>query len=197
MMTSVARLTLFLLISFAHIGLSAFTETTKSGKDYVEPNSAGTWCYYPAAKSNLDVACVGKQAEFLSVMDAHLAQGVSISYYGANNQRLGGAEYPVKTTSGKVYLCLSGRAGDGTYKTECELSTLDNRFGGSSPCALAVSQKTVTDGCYVPGGASAPAPSGGSTSSPLTSGTVSALWSALVHKSILLGLSLVFLLVVN
>jgi hypothetical protein len=103
MMTSVARLTLFLLISFAHIGLSAFTETTKSGKDYVEPNSAGTWCYYPAAKSNLDVACVGKQAEFLSVMDAHLAQGVSISYYGANNQRLGGAEYPVKTTSGKVY----------------------------------------------------------------------------------------------
>lgn len=172
MMTSIARLTLFLLISFVHTALSAFTKTIQSGRDYVEPNSAGTWCYYPAAKSNLDVACVGKQAEFVSVMAAHLAQGVSISYYGANNQRLGGAEYPVKTTAGKVYLCLSGRAGDGTYKTECELSTLDNRFGGLSRCALAVSQETVTDGCYVPGGGS-----GGSTSSSLTSEAASTLRS--------------------
>jgi len=193
MMTSIARLTLFLLISFAHTALSAFTKTTKTGNDYVELNSAGTWCYYPAANSNLDVACVGKEAEFVSVMDAHLAQGVSISYYGANNQRLGGAEYPVKTTSGKVYLCLSGRAGDGTYKTECALSTLDNRFGGSSQCALAVSQKTVTDGCYVPGDPASTKPatgtrtavsgetavSGGSMSSPSTSGTASTLRSSL------------------
>lgn len=193
-MTFIAHLTLFILIYFAHTALSAFTKAIKSGKDYVEPNSAGTWCYYPAAKSKLDVACVGKQAEFVSVMGAHLAQGVSIGYYGANNQRLGGAEYPVKTTSGKVYLCLSGRAGDGTYKTECELSTLDNRFGGSSRCAFAVSQTTVTDGCYVPGA------SGGSTSSSLASGTASTLRSTLVHKSMVFGLGLmsfVFLLVVN
>lgn len=99
-MTFIARLTLFILNYFAHTALSAFTKAIKSGKDYVEPNSAGTWCYYPAAKSKLDVACVGKQAEFVSVMGAHLAQGVSIGYYGANNQRLGGAEYPVKTKDG-------------------------------------------------------------------------------------------------
>jgi hypothetical protein len=50
-----------------------------------------------------------------------------------------------------VYLCLSGRGGDKTYQTECEITTADNRFGGLSRCALAVSQKTVTDECYVPG----------------------------------------------
>ena len=186
MITSITRPTLFLLIFSAHAALSAFTKTARSGKDYVEPNTAGTWCYYPGTDSNIDVACVGNKAALAPVIDAHISQGVSISYYGADNQRLGGAEYPVKTTGGKVYLCLSGRAGDGTYKTECEVSTADNQFGLLSRCALAVSQKTVTDGCYVPGVAptplnatssatgTRPAESAGSTSS----GTASTLNSA-------------------
>jgi len=171
MKTSITRLTLFLLISFAHVARSAFTKTTRSGNDYVEPNTAGTWCYYPSTNSNIDVACVGTKAGLAPVIDAHISQGVSISYYGADKQRLGGAEYPVKTTAGKVYLCLSGRAGDGTYKTECEVSTVDNRFGVVSRCALAVSQKTVTDGCYVPGVAPTPA---NATSSAAGTGTSAA-----------------------
>lgn len=205
LLSMITSITPFLLVFFAHAALSAFTKTARSGQDYVEPNTAGTWCYYPGTNSKIDVACVGNKAEFAPVIDAHISQGVSISYYGADHQRLGGAEYPVKTTAGKVYLCLSGRAGDGTYKTECEISTADNQFGLLSRCALAVSQKTVTDGCYVSGVAptpanatssatgTRPAESAGSTSS----GTASTLNSAsATHKSYALGLGLTTLVFV-
>lgn len=153
-------LLLFSLLSKPTHG--AFTIPVTSGNDssVIEQNTAGTWCYYPAPRSNrtipLDRGCTGSNADFQAVMATHLAQAASISYYSASLDRLGGPEYPVKTSAGKVYLCISGRAIDGLYETSCEQATSDNQFGrgpfgNRTVCALQVSQQTVSDGCYAPG----------------------------------------------
>ncbi|KAF8157238.1 hypothetical protein B0H34DRAFT_798532 [Crassisporium funariophilum] len=132
--------------------LAAFTTTTRFGSDYVEQNAAGTWCYYPAALQprSIDVACVGKAAEFAAAMDAHLNLTTTINYFDASLDRRGGPEWPVDTTVGKIYLCLSGRGGDGSYLTECALSRRDNTFGAYTDCKIEASQQRVTDGCYEP-----------------------------------------------
>ncbi|EAU82247.1 hypothetical protein CC1G_12035 [Coprinopsis cinerea okayama7 len=144
------------------------------------------------------------KADLLAVLQRHLNQppddSLSIAYYSASLERLGGAGYPLgwaigsnsNSNSGsgspdpdsptddlssivgrKVYLCLSGQREDGTYKTICEVARGDNQFGlldergferereregeggeQKAVCALAVGQRHVSDGCYVPVGMS-------------------------------------------
>ncbi|RXW25636.1 hypothetical protein EST38_g203 [Candolleomyces aberdarensis] len=153
----------------------AFSIPVTSGNDtsVIEQNSAETWCYYPAPRANrtipLDHDCTGANADFRAVMAVHLEQTASISYYNAGLDRLGGPEYPVRTSPGKTYLCISGRATDGLYETSCEQATRDNQFGrgpfgNRTICAVGVSQAAVSDGCYAPGDASPQNESGGSGS---------------------------------
>ena len=144
----------FFFFGLASLGFSqaAFTQVTRSSGSTVEQNSQGTWCFYPQSTFRVDAACTGNNAQFSAVIDAHIAQGSSISYYSPSLQRLGGPEYPVKTTNGQVFLCLSGRTLDGQYVTQCETSVRDNSFGSAfGKCALDRSQVAVTDGCYEPG----------------------------------------------
>jgi len=142
----------FLLIHAPQVSKAAFTEPTSNGQDSIQQNGEGTWCFYPRANFKTDVACTGNDAQFEPVMEVHLSQGVSISYYAPSLERLGGAEYPVKTTQGHVFLCISGRALDGKYVTHCEITWSDNRFGkASAMCGLEIAQEEVTDGCYEPG----------------------------------------------
>ena len=82
----------------------------------------------------------------------HLNTTTSIGYYGPDNTRYGGAEWSVpQVNPGRVTLCVSGRAGDGTYQTACMFVTADNTLPIPGGCWIAVAQKTVTDGCYIPG----------------------------------------------
>jgi hypothetical protein len=143
------RLTPILFV--VHVAFAAITTPLTSSGDAVQQNSAGTWCYYPQAH-NLQAICRGAAADFQAVVDTHINQTISISYYNAALVRVGGAEWllPVSTQE-KTYLCLSGRAGDGSYETSCELSRRDNFIHASSRCVVAVGQNVVTDGCYVPG----------------------------------------------
>ncbi|TFK17614.1 hypothetical protein FA15DRAFT_628681 [Coprinopsis marcescibilis] len=143
---------------------AAFTLPIKSGNDTVERNSAGTWCYYPSLNTStpLDPACTGTKADFRSVMDLHLRQPRSINYYSASLSLLGSTEFPVISSPGKVYLCMSGQEDEsGRYKTICEVAERDNDFGlvegaegndGKVVCAVEIGQKNVTDGCYFPVG---------------------------------------------
>ena len=171
--TLISALLCSLLPSPTH---GAFTTQVTSGNDtsVIEQNSAGTWCYYPAPRANrtipLDRECTGANADFKAVMAVHLDQTASISYYSAGLDRLGGPEYPVVSSTGKTYLCISGQATDGLYETSCEQATRDNQFGrgpfgNRTVCALAVAQESVSDGCYAP-----EAPTGSSSNSNSDSG---------------------------
>lgn len=147
-----ALFTLYLLFSL-RVDVSvwgAFTEVTRGSSSTVEQNAQGTWCFYPQPQIRIDVACTGVGEQFIPVIDAHLAQGVSISYYAASLQRLGGSEYPVRTSTGVTFLCTSGRILDGRYITQCGIVRQDNVVG-SPRCTLERSQGAVSDGCYEPG----------------------------------------------
>jgi len=53
----------------------------------------------------------------------------------------------------KVYMCLSGRAGDYSYQTMCTTVGRDNSLGASGPspyCKVQTAQRRVSDGCYIP-----------------------------------------------
>ena len=140
---------LFLAVNVAY---AAITMPLTNSGDAVQQNSAGTWCYYPKAERNLQTICRDSAADFQAVIDVHLNQTISISYYDAALTRVGGAEWLLPaSTQEKTYLCLSGRAGDGSYKTSCELSRRDNVIRAFPRCIVAVGQREVSDGCYVPG----------------------------------------------
>ena len=135
-----------------HVASAAITMPLTSSGDAVQQNSAGTWCYYPKADRNLQTICREASADFQAVVDTHINQTISISYYNAALVRVGGAEWLLPASvQEKTYLCLSGRAGDGSYETSCELSRRDNVIRAFPRCVVAVGQRVVTDGCYVPG----------------------------------------------
>ncbi|KAF5313603.1 hypothetical protein D9611_010114 [Ephemerocybe angulata] len=151
--TLLSLLTINLLsISGAH---AAITTPVNRNNDYVEANSKNTFCFYPKAvdPSNIDVACVGgTKGDFASVMEKHLNTTTSINYFSGSLERLGGPEWVYNSGGRKIYLCLSGRAGDYSYQTMCTTVTKDNSLGSSTTpfCKVQTAQKRVTDGCYVP-----------------------------------------------
>lgn len=132
-----------------------FTQTTHWNTVYIQKNSHGTFCYLPDALTGpRETTCKGIGADFVSVLEVHLNQGLSIAYYnGVDNTFLGGADYslPVGPTMPIIRLCVSGRAGDGIYLgTLCLNAIGDNVLGNYPFCQVAVAQKSVTDGCYQP-----------------------------------------------
>lgn len=121
----------------------------------VQPNAAGTFCYFPAANQTNATVCSGghsQDSNYQAVMNIHrhLAQGWSIAYYSIDNTLLGGKDYPVPTNVSTVE-CLSGQAGDayGGYQTMCMTTEYDNNIAeAGSYCQVAVAQYYVSDGCY-------------------------------------------------
>jgi hypothetical protein len=128
---------------------AAFTLNTSYYNNVVQQNAQKTWCFYPAVGEATAVSCAG---DFAGVSLVHLNATTSIGYYAPDNSRLGGAEWAIPAANaGRVTLCVSGRAGDGTYLTACTFVTQDNSLPLGSGCLIAIGQETVTDGCYVPG----------------------------------------------
>jgi len=87
----------------------------------VQRNTANTsWCYVPNAVDTVATACIGEHLDLANVVDVHAAQDLSIAYYnGADDKRLGGADWPFPNGTGIYRLCLSGRAGEGLVQTLC------------------------------------------------------------------------------
>lgn len=140
---------LFVVLCFVRLLNAAFTLATNYDDNVVQERANKTWCYYPAAGQTRDVSCTG---DFTMVSQVHLNTTTSIGYYAPDNSRYGGAEWPVpQVNPGRVTLCVSGRAQDGTYQTACMFVTADNSLPISGGCWIAVGQTTVTDGCYEPG----------------------------------------------
>ena len=153
-----------------------FTKTSCLGSNCVQQDSQGRWCYVPDPRSSSDVTCKGgyaRDASMSAVMAVHLKQGLSIAYYsGVDNALLGGADFPFPSSGGIVRICVSGKAGDGSYQTLCENIHQDNDIYGLTGdpyCIIAVGQDFVSDGCYVPESGVVVVPS---TSSPSTSSTI-------------------------
>lgn len=145
----------FLVLAFIFQVRAAITTPINRNGDFVEQNSRGDFCYYPRAvdPANIDVACVGgSKGDFAAVMQAHLNQTSSINYFSGSLERLGGPEWVFNARGRKIYLCLSGRAGDFTYQTMCTNVSRDNSLGNSTTpfCKVQTGQRRVTDGCYVP-----------------------------------------------
>ena len=119
----------------------------------VQPNGAGTFCYFPAANQTNATFCSGGHSEdtsFQPVMNIHLhlSKGWSIAYYSANNTLLGNQSYQVIANTGTVQ-CLSGQAGDGTYQTMCMGIDYDNNIVEAGKyCQVKLGQTYVSDGCY-------------------------------------------------
>ena len=122
----------------------------------IQQNAAGAWCFIPnVAGGIVATSCTGADsytdADFATVLEVHLAQGLSVAYYnGIGNSLLGGADYPIPSNPGVIRLCASGQSGDGNYLTACMNALADNTFGASSYCDVIRRQKNVTDGCYSP-----------------------------------------------
>ena len=122
----------------------------------IQHNAAGAWCYIPnVAGGIVATSCTGTDSytdtDFATVLEVHLAQGLSVAYYnGIGNSFLGGADYPIPSNPGVIRLCASGQSGDGNYLTVCMNALADNTFGATSYCAVIRGQKNVTDGCYPP-----------------------------------------------
>ncbi|KIM83155.1 hypothetical protein PILCRDRAFT_452674 [Piloderma croceum F 1598] len=144
------QLGLFIFLSCFHFAHAAFTIPTDSNTDVVQQNAKRQWCYYPAVVQTQAVSCTG---DFIAVSLVHLNTTIAIGYYAPDNTRYGGAEWAVpQVNPGRVTLCVSGQAGDGTYQSACMFVTADNSLPlYGSACLIAIAQKNVTDGCYVPG----------------------------------------------
>jgi len=136
-----------------------FTKTTcwTGQKTYcIQQNAAGAWCLIPdASRDVVATTCTGTSGitnpNFATVLEVHLAQGLSIAYYnGIDNSLLGGANYSIPSNPGVTRLCASGQSGDGNYQTICVNAVADNTFGGGAYCQVIRAQKNVTDGCYSP-----------------------------------------------
>lgn len=127
---------------------AAFMLAAGDYNNVVRQNAHGTWCYYPAAGWATAVSCTG---DFMLVSRAHLNTTTSIGYYAPDNTRYGGAEWAVPlVNAGRVTLCVSGRAQDGTYQSACMFVTDDNYLPVRTGCVIAIAQRNVTDGCYEP-----------------------------------------------
>lgn len=119
----------------------------------VQPNAAGTFCYYPGANQTNATFCSGGHSEdtsFQPVLNIHLhlAKGWSIAYYSASNEPLGNQSYQVIANTGTLQ-CLSGQAGDGTYQTMCMGIDYDNNIAEAGKyCQVKLGQSYVSDGCY-------------------------------------------------
>ena len=110
-------LTLALLASCYVAPLHArFTQTTcwtGENTECIQQNTRGSWCYVPTSGLTTATTCTGSSADFASVLEAHLAQGLSTAYYsGIDNTLLGGGDYPIPSNPGVIRLCVSGRSGD-------------------------------------------------------------------------------------
>jgi hypothetical protein len=147
----------FLILFVVHLVHAAFnqannTNATWSGNT-VQPNEAGTFCYFPAANQTNATFCSGGHSgdtSFRPVLEIHLhlSKGWSIAYYNANNALLGNQNYSVIANTGTVQ-CLSGQAGDGTYQTMCMDIDYDNNIAeAGSYCQVKLGQTYVSDGCY-------------------------------------------------
>ena len=155
---SVSDVVLILLLAFQITSVHGrFTKTSCYGRNCVQQDSKGRWCYAPDPRSSSDVSCKGgsgRDASMSAAMAVHLKQGLSIAYYsGVDNSLLGGADFPFPSSGGIVRICVSGKAGDGSYQTFCENIHQDNDIYGVSGdpfCIIAVGQDFVSDGCYVP-----------------------------------------------
>jgi hypothetical protein len=138
---------------------AAFTQTACDQDDEigcVQRNANGTWCYYPIY-SPTQTACSGSSfsttnSEYQGVLNVHIAQGLSVAYYGGDLTILGGADYSLPAGAGIVYLCASGEIGVGQFETVCMTATKDNSIAtdGFDFCAVGIPQQSVTDGCYNP-----------------------------------------------
>ncbi|KAH8798030.1 hypothetical protein DL96DRAFT_1539737 [Flagelloscypha sp. PMI_526] len=138
--------------------LCGFSTSTSFSGGFIQQNSQKTWCYYPSAGLTTALSC---GEDYSSILAVHLKQQIAIGYYSPDGTRYGGAEWAVPLTNpGKIYLCASGRVGDGSYQTFCgEPVTADNSIpGASGDCLVAKAQDAVSDGCYVPSQAAASPP---------------------------------------
>jgi hypothetical protein len=132
-----------------------FTKTTcwtGQNTPCIQQSAGGAWCYIPNVIPGLGAtSCTGVGADFATVLEVHLAQGLSVAYYnGIGNSLLGGADYSIPSNPGVIRLCLSGQAGDGSYQTVCINALADNTFGAILQCVVIRGQNNVTDGCYSP-----------------------------------------------
>lgn len=129
-----------------------FTQTTcwtGENTECNEQNTRGSWCYVPTSGLTIATTCTGTSADFASVLEVHLAQGLSVAYYsGIDNALLGGGDYPIPSNPGVIRLCMSGRSGDGNPYTLCVNALADNAFGNHPYCQVIRGQENVTDGCY-------------------------------------------------
>lgn len=138
------------ILYHAHLTSAAFSLPSSCADGYVQQNHNHTWCYYPVAGATRAVSCGG---DYTFILGVHLNQTTSIGYYQPDGTRWGGAEWVVPPTNpGQIYLCASGRAGDGTYQTFCATPiTADNSIPQYPSCVVANAQSVVTDRCYDPG----------------------------------------------
>ena len=155
------RVLLLPLLAFYYMAPihARFTKTTcwpGQNTACIQQNSAGAWCYIPDVLPELvATSCTGTTSytdpDFVTVLEVHLAQGLSVAYYnGIDNVLLGGADYSIPSNPGVIRLCVSGQSGDRNYQTLCQNALADNTFGGSAYCQVVRGQKNVTDGCYSP-----------------------------------------------
>lgn len=148
-----------IILSVIHLVHAAFNETNPPNatntwnRNSVQPNGAGTFCYFPAANQTNATFCLGGHSEdsiFQPVLNTHLhlSEGWSIAYYDASNKLLGNQNYSVIANTSTVQ-CLSGQAGDGTYQTMCMRVDYDNNIAeAGSYCQVKLGQTYVSDGCY-------------------------------------------------
>ena len=172
----------FLILFVIHLVQAAFNQANNANATWsgnsVQPNEAGTFCYFPAANQTNATFCSGGHSQdtsFQPVLNIHLhlSKGWSIAYYSSKNALLGNQNYSVIANTGTVQ-CLSGEAGDGTYQTMCMGIDYDNNIAEAGPyCQVELGQNYVSDGCYTAmpnttSTASHPTSSSTSTNSPST-----------------------------
>jgi hypothetical protein len=144
---------LFLSLPLGLVG-GRFTQPSCVYGACVQQDSTGRWCYIPNPAITTNINCTGgsgADSTMIGVMNVHFQQGLSIAYYnGVDNTLLGGPDFSVPTTDGIIRLCVSGRAGDGSFQTLCDNVAGDNTIQGAPFCFVALGQNVVSDGCYVP-----------------------------------------------
>ena len=119
----------------------------------VQRNTPNTsWCYVPSAVDTaVSTDCIGDHLDLADVVKIHAAQDLSIAYYnGADDQRLGGADWPFPNGTGIYRLCVSSRAGQGLLQTLCLNVAGDNTLDGTPYCGVTYGPQVVSDGCYQP-----------------------------------------------
>ena len=157
------RYLLLPLLAFYYMApiYARFTRTTcwtNQNTACIQQNAAGAWCYVPNVyDGQVGTSCTGTShftaTDFATVLEVHLAQGLSVAYYnGIDNSLLGGSDYSIPSNPGVIRLCASGQDGDGSDQTICVNALADNTFAGSPYCNVMSGQKNVTDGCYSPNG---------------------------------------------